>query len=93
MKMFAITLASGLILAGSAFADSVTIQTNDRAGVAVATPVAEVPAPAGQQTFTKDKIKESDDGMKREEKRTTETVGPNGSSKTTTKVEQKSDDD
>lgn len=89
MKAFATILASGLFLAAPAFADSVTVQTDDNAGVAVSPPVAAAPAPTVEQkTYQSDKIKESDDGMQRQEKRTTETVTPNGSSKTTTKIEQ-----
>ena len=88
MKIFGIAMASGLLLATPVFADSVTIQTNDNAGVAVSPPVAIVPAPTEQRTIEQDKVKESDNGMKREEKRTTETITPEGKSRTTTKIEQ-----
>ena len=90
MKAFATVLASGLFLAAPAFADSVTIQTNDNAGIAVSPPVAVVPAPAPSvetRTYQSDKVQESDGGVQREQKRTTETVTPNGSSKTTTKIQ------
>jgi hypothetical protein len=95
MKVFSIILASGMLLAAPAFADSVTVQTNDNPGVpgvAVSPPVAVMPAPSDQQTIEKDKVKQSDDGMKREEKRTQETVTPEGKSRTTTKTEQDNGD-
>ena len=88
MKAFATILASGLFLAAPAFADSVTIQTNDNAGVAISPPVAVVPAPSVEtRSYQSDKVQESDGGVQREQKRTTETVTPNGSSKKTTKIE------
>ena len=40
----------------------------------------------------KDTIKQSGDGMQREEKRTQETVTPNGSSRTTVKTKTDNDD-
>jgi hypothetical protein len=86
MKVFNIVLAGGLLLGAPAFADSVTVQTHEGAGVVVSPPVAVMPAPAEQRTRTKDTVKQSDDGMQREEKRTQETVTPNGTSRTTTKV-------
>jgi hypothetical protein len=92
MKAFNVALAGALLLAAPAFADSVTVQTRDSAGVAVSPPVAAVPAPTDQRTMEKDKIKQSDDGMKREEKRTQETVTPAGRSRTTTKTETDNDD-
>ncbi len=92
MKVFNIVLAGGLLLAAPAFADSVTVQTRDSAGVVVSPPVATMPAPAEQRTMEKDTIKQSDDGMKREEKRTQETVTPNGSSRTTVKTKTDTDD-
>ena len=84
MKVFNIVLAGGLVLGAPAFADSVTIQTHDNAGPAVSPPVAVMPAPTEQRTIEKDKVRESDDGMKREEKRTQETLTPEGKSRTTT---------
>jgi hypothetical protein len=51
-----------------------------------------MPAPTDQRTMEKDKVKQSDDGMKREEKRTQETVTPAGRSRTTTKTETDNDD-
>lgn len=87
MKFFSIALAGGLLLGAPAFADSVTVQTHDSAGAAVSPPVAAMPAPAEQRTIERDKVKQSDDGMKREEQRTQETVTPAGKSRTTTKIE------
>jgi hypothetical protein len=92
MKVFNIVLATGLLLAAPAFADSVTVQTRDSAGVVVSPPVAVAPAPAQQRTMEKDTIKQSDDGLQREEKRTQETVTPNGSSRTTVKTKTETDD-
>ena len=92
MKVFNTVLASALLLAAPAFADSVTVQTRDSAGVVVSPPVAVAPAPAEQRTMEKDTIKQSDDGMKREEKRTQETVTPNGSSRTTVKTKTDNND-
>jgi hypothetical protein len=91
MKAFSIVLAGGLLLGAPAFADSVTVQTHDSAGVAVSPPVATMPAPA--ETREKDTIKQSDEGMKREEKRTQETVTPAGKSRTTTKTKTETDND
>ena len=90
MKVFVMVLAGGLLLGAPAFANSVTVQTRD--GVAVSPPVAAMPAPAEQRTREKDTIKQSDDGMKREEKRTQETVTPAGKSRTTTKTKTETDD-
>jgi hypothetical protein len=92
MKFFNVVLAGGLLLGAPAFADSVTVQTRDSAGVVVSPPVAVAPAPAQQRTMEKDTIKQSDDGMQREEKRTQETVTPNGSSRTTVKTKTETDD-
>jgi hypothetical protein len=89
MKVFVMVLAGGLLLGAPAFADSVTVQTRD--GVAVSPPVAAMPAPAEQRTREKDTIKQSDDGMKREEKRTQD-VTPAGKSRTTTKTKTETDD-
>ena len=86
-------LAGGVMLAAPAFADSVTIQSDDHAGVAVSPPVAAVPDQAGQTTIEKDKIKKSDDGTKSEEKRTRETITPEGSSRTTTTTKSVQDND
>ncbi|HEY1503669.1 MAG TPA: hypothetical protein VGF92_05180 [Stellaceae bacterium] len=93
MKFFSIALVGGLLLGAPAFADSVTIQTRDSAGVAVSPPVAAMPAPTEQRTIERDKVKQSDDGMKREEKRTQETVTPAGKSRSTTKTETDTDND
>jgi hypothetical protein len=95
MKVFNTALAGALLLAAPAFADSVTVQTRDSAGVAVSPPVAAVPAPTEQRTIEKGKVEHSDDGIKREEKRTQETVTPTGKSRTTTKTktETETDDD
>ena len=92
MKVFNTALVGALLLAAPAFADSVTVQTRDSAGVVVSPPVAVMPASAEQRTMEKDTIKQSDDGMKREEKRTRETVTPNGSSRTTVKTKTDNDD-
>jgi hypothetical protein len=92
MKVFNTALAGALLLAAPAFADSVTVQTRDSAGVVVSPPVATMPAPVEQRTMQKNTIKQSDDGMKREEKRTQETVTPAGRSRTTTKTEIDNDD-
>ncbi len=92
MKVFNTALVGALLLAAPAFADSVTVQTHDSAGVVVSPPVAVMPAPVEQRTMEKDTIKQSDDGMKREEKRTQETVTPNGSSRTTVKTKTETDD-
>jgi hypothetical protein len=93
MKVFNTALAGALLLAAPAFADSVTIQTRDSAGVAVAPPVAAAPAPTEQRTIEKGKIERSEDGMKREEKRTEETVTPMGKTRTTTKTKTETDND
>jgi hypothetical protein len=93
MKVLSGVLVSGLLFALPAFADSVTIQTNDSAGVATSPPVAAMPAPAEQRTIEQDKIKQSDDGVKREEKRTQETVTPTGKSRVTTKTKTETDND
>jgi hypothetical protein len=93
MKVFSTVLVSGLFLAAPAFADSVTIQTHDSAGVAVSPPVAAIPAPIEQRTIEQDKIKQSDDGIKREEKRTQETITPGGTSRTTTTTKSKTETD
>ena len=93
MKVFSIVLAGALLLGAPAFADSVTVQTRDSAGAAVSPPVAVMPAPTEQRTIERDKIKQSDDGMKREEKRTQETVTPAGKSRTTTKTRTETDND
>ena len=93
MKIFNIILAGGLLLGAPAFADSVTIQTHDNAGTLVSPPVAAMPAPTDQRTIEKDRVKESDDGMKREEKRTQETVTPEGTSHTTTTTKSKTETD
>ena len=45
MKVFSIVLAGALLLGAPAFADSVTVQTHESAGVAVSPPVAVMPAP------------------------------------------------
>ena len=92
MKVFNTALVGALLLAAPAFANSVTVQTRDSAGVVVSPPVAVMPAPVEQRTMEKDTIKQSDDGMKREEKRTQETVTPNGSSRTTVKTKTDTDD-
>ena len=92
MKVFNAALVGALLLAAPAFADSVTVQTRDSAGVVVSPPVAVAPAPTEQRTMEKDTIKQSDDGMQREEKRTQETVTPNGSSRTTVKTKTDNDD-
>jgi hypothetical protein len=92
MKVFNAVLAGVLFLAAPAFADSVTVQTRDSAGVVVSPPVAVAPAPVQQRTIEKDTIKQSDDGMQREEKRTQENVTPNGSSRTTVKTKTDLDD-
>jgi hypothetical protein len=92
VKVFNTALAGALLLAAPAFADSVTVQTHENAGVVVSPPVAVVPAPVEQRTMQKDTIKRSDDGMQREEKRTQETVTPNGSSRTTVKTKTETDD-
>jgi hypothetical protein len=84
-------LAGAMLLAAPAFADSVTVQSHESAGVVVSPPVAVVPAPVEQRTMEKDTIKQSDDGMQREEKRTQETVSPNGSSRTTVKTKTDTD--
>ena len=95
MKIFNIVLAGGLLLGAPAFADSVTIMTppQNSPGVVVAPPVATMPAPAEQRTIEQDKVKQSDDGMKREEKRTQETVTPAGKSRTTTTTKTKTETD
>jgi len=93
MKVFNTVLAGALLLAAPAFADSVTIQTHENAGVAVSPPVAVMPAPTEQRTIEQDKIKQSDDGMKREEKRTQETITPAGKSRTTTNTKTEIDND
>ena len=93
MKVFSIVLAGALLLGAPAFADSVTVQTRDSAGVAVSPPVAVMPAPAEQRTIERDKIKHSDDGVTREEKRTQETVTPAGKSRTTIKTKTETDND
>ena len=92
MKVFNTALVGALLLAAPAFANLVTVQTHDSAGVVVSPPVAVMPAPVEQRTMEKDTIKQSDDGMKREEKRTQETVTPNGSSRTTVKTKTETDD-
>jgi hypothetical protein len=93
MKVFNTVLAGALLLAAPAFADSVTVQTqsHENSGVVVSPPVAAVPV-APSKTIEHDKIKQSDDGMQREEKRTQETVTPNGSSRTTVKTKTDLDD-
>lgn len=91
MKVFSTVLAGAMFLVAPAFADSVTIQTHDSAGVAVSPPVAA--APTEQRTIEKGKIERSDDGMKREEKRTQETVTPAGKSRTTTKTKTETEHD
>jgi hypothetical protein len=91
MKAFNVALAGAMLLAAPAFADSVTVQSHESAGVVVSPPVAVVPAPVEQRTMEKDTIKQSDDGMQREEKRTQETVSPNGSSRTTVKTKTDTD--
>ena len=93
MKAFVIVLTGGLLLAAPAFADSVTVQTHDKAGVAVSPPVAAVPAPSEQRTIERDKVKQTDDGITREEKRIQETVTPAGKSRTTTKTKTETDND
>ena len=93
MKVFSIVLAGTLLLGAPAFADSVTVQTHESAGVAVSPPVAVMPAPTEQRTIERDKIKQSDDGMTREQKRTQETVTPAGRSRTTTKTKTEIDND
>ncbi len=93
MKVFSSVLAGALLLGAPAFADSVTVQTHESAGVAVSPPVAVMPAPTEQRTIERDKIKHSDDGMTREEKRTQETVTPAGKSRTTTKTKTKTEID
>jgi hypothetical protein len=92
MRVFNTALVGALFLAAPAFADSVTVQTPDSAGVVVSPPVATMPPPVEQRTMEKDTIKQSDEGMKREEKRTRETVTPNGSSRTTVKTKTDTDD-
>lgn len=52
-----------------------------------------MPAPTDQRTIEKDRVKESDDGTKREEKRTQETVTPEGTSHTTTTTKSKTETD
>ncbi|HEY3919213.1 MAG TPA: hypothetical protein VGL83_15585 [Stellaceae bacterium] len=94
MKTFTPILVSALFLAGPAFADSVTVQTNDGAGVAVSPPVAVMPEPAPPQgSYESRSVKQSDDGAKTESKRTEETVTPAGKSRTTTKSETKTEND
>ena len=92
MKIFSTVLVASLVLDVPAFADSVTIQTHENDGVAVSPPIAAAPAPTEQRTIEKDKMKQSDDGMKRSETRTQETVTPAGKSRTKTKIEQDNDD-
>lgn len=93
MKVFNTALVGVLFLAAPAFADSVTVQTRDSAGVVVSPPVATAPAPTEQRTIEKGKVERSDDGMKREEKRTQETVTPMGKSRTTTKTKTETEND
>jgi hypothetical protein len=76
-----------------AFADSVTVQTHDNAGIAVSPPVATMPAPVEKRTMEQDKIKNSDDGVTHEQKRTEETVTPAGKSRVTTKTKTETDKD
>lgn len=94
MKTFTTVMVSALFLAAPAFADSVTVQTNDTAGVAVSPPVAVMPAPAaGERIHESTSVKQSDDGKDVKSKRTEETMTPAGTERTTTKTETKSGDD
>jgi hypothetical protein len=98
MKALAVTLASSLLLAAPALADSVTtsetMQTQQGGNAVIvapqpAPPVAETP----MQERTRDShaVIENDQGVKETDKHTEQTVTPGGSATTTTKIERQSD--
>ena len=94
MKTVTTVMVSALFLAAPAFADSVTVQTNDNAGVAVSPPVAVMPAPAtGERIHESQSVKQSDDGKEVKSQSTEETMTPSGTQRTTTKTETTTGDD
>lgn len=94
MKQVAILVASSLLFAAPAFADTVTVQTNGNAATAIpamptSPPVAA--APSEQRSYDSHSVTETGDGgVQQTDKHSEQTITPEGSSTTTTKIQQQS---